>query len=142
LIKYKQSGNFRDAITRINPNVKARLDSALPNIRTEIITRTKKGQSPEGSTFKPYSKSYADYKRKRGLQSSPPDLKLTGNMLNSIQTKVGIGKKGISGKISVTGEFNRQKARWNQGDSSRVPFRRFMAMSEEQVKRLINYIFR
>ena len=54
------------------------------NIIKLIKQKTSQGIDYLGDTFKPYTKSYANYRHKKGLQSNSVDLKFTGKMLNGI----------------------------------------------------------
>ncbi len=56
------------------------------NIETGIINRTLKGKDIKNSSFKPYSKDYADYKQSKG-KGKTVNLTNTGAMLQAISNK-------------------------------------------------------
>jgi hypothetical protein len=80
-IKYPPIAEFRDEWVRL-----AVQRAALRAI--EIINdRVRKGADADGGTFKPYSKNYARLKASTGRNVLPPDLTLSGAMLNNLKLK-------------------------------------------------------
>ena len=61
---------------------------------TIISQRTGKGMDADGKKFKKYSKEYAETKKKAGKQINPPNLNLSGLMLNSLQGRAVSPRKG------------------------------------------------
>jgi hypothetical protein len=51
---------------------------------TIIALRTKAGLDADHDYFKPYVRGYAEYRRRRNLRVSPPDLAVTGQMLGAM----------------------------------------------------------
>jgi len=67
-----------------------------------ISLRTRKGLDADRHDFKPYSKNYVPYRKRRGLRVDKVDLTVTGHMLGSITPTV-------TGDNEVTLEFNGTK---------------------------------
>lgn len=75
----------------------------VAQLAISIITfRTRKGLDADGQRFKPYTKKYIPYRRKKKLQTQNVDLTVTGHMLGSMQGKV-------TGPGEITVEFNGTK---------------------------------
>ena len=52
--------------------------------RERIVKRTRKGQSVDGSPFRPYTQAYAKVKREATGSSAPVNLTVSGGMLNAL----------------------------------------------------------
>ncbi len=80
-----------DAIKRLKELAKFDFQKKLGRVGFGVIQtineRVEKGVDSTGAKFKRYSKSYSDLKEKSG-RNSKPDLQWTGEMLNSMQSKV------------------------------------------------------
>ncbi len=95
------------------------------NIETGIINRTLKGKDIKNSSFKPYSKQYADYKQSKG-KGKTVNLTNTGAMLQAISNKK--IPNGIRFYFSASAET--KKAAWNN------KLRKFFGVDKGQVKYL------
>lgn len=85
---------------------------ATANFGIQIIQdRTEKGMSFEGYGFKPYTKSYAGFRAKKGRKTAPPDLNFSGTMLSSMVAKPLPDSKA---KITFSRAAEYKKAAFNQ----------------------------
>lgn len=107
-----------------------RFEQVLSDEATQIELRTLRGVDVNGNTFAPYEPKYAKKRGDEGRRVSPPNLLVTGNMLNAITTKVVRTLETVLGTIFFNSTQEALKARGNQQK------RRFFGLSEEQVKRL------
>lgn len=102
-----------------------------------IKLRTADGEDVEGNKFKPYSPSYALFRKKKGLQTDEVDLFFTGSMMSSMtydasDTKVKVyflntESKGVDGG---EGAKNPDKAAWLNEK------REFFAMSDDDIEEI------
>lgn len=53
-------------------------------LRKQILVRTARGTDADGKPFSPYSKGYAEYRKKHGRAASKPNLFFSGTMLASM----------------------------------------------------------
>ena len=60
-----------------------------------ITTRTQKGKLPDGGNMRPYARSTAKSRRKRGRQTGFVDLTDTGKMFRSLDFKTGGSKSTL-----------------------------------------------
>lgn len=77
-----------------------------------ITSRTLAGIDANGDAFKPYVKAYANWRRRKTLRVTPPNLKVTGHMLGSIQHRK-TGDNEITFGFQAPHEAD--KAQWNTG---------------------------
>lgn len=132
----KNTGNMERRIQAVQDNIAAEFSRLLPILRREIVERTRAGQAADGGAFAPYSQAYAKAKAAALGSANPVNLTVSGAMLDSIRTTVSNDRRGVFGTIEVTGDFNRNKAVWNQGGNPDIPARRFMALTDEQKSRI------
>ena len=57
-----------------------------------VVLRTRSGRDLHLEPFKPYSPAYAEVRRRKPRQVSPPDLAMIGTMLGSMEPEV-VGKE-------------------------------------------------
>lgn len=105
-------------------------EQAISDEATRIVVRTQRGLDVDGNPFPEYSKQYAKVRRNAGRRTSPVDLTFTGQMLNSIQTRVTRALGKITGEIFFSSASEAAKARGNQ------KLRSFFGLSDEQVERI------
>ncbi len=97
-IKYSHNFDPEKILREQKNKIKAVVNSAVQEEATEIKLRTSQGKSSDGAAFKAYSEGYSDLRAKFGLGTNP-DLRVTGNMLEAIATKVEEDGDRILGKI-------------------------------------------
>jgi hypothetical protein len=124
----------RSALVKFR-NVSKRKLKELPRIvsdeATIIVARTGKGIDAEGASFAPYVPKYAKIRGDLGFNTSPPDLRRTGNMLSSIRLKnTKITETSASTEIAFGSQIEIDKARGNMRK------RNFFALSDEQIQRI------
>lgn len=137
-ITVKNNTNLGPLLERLK-DVSRVIEGALPELREEIIARTRSGRDVDGGAFAPYNERYAERKEQVSpFGASPVSLSLSGDMLDSMSARM----SGRDGVIRIEGEFNQAKAEYNQGVNARIPSRRFMALSAEQMSRLFDRIRR
>lgn len=98
---------------------------------TQIRADTTAGRDVDGRTFEPYSPEYADFRKKKGRQSFPPDLTFTGNMLKSIFMTVTVFPTQIIGRLFFPSDTEASKARANNKR------REFFALSLDRVQKIV-----
>ena len=114
-ITVKNNTSLADLSSNMRNRIRRELEQRLPELADRIVDRTLAGRDADGNTFAPYNE---DYRRRKDREAifggSPVNLALTGEMLASVSTSVsGGGNQPVTGKIEVTGGFNRDKARFN-----------------------------
>jgi hypothetical protein len=106
----------------------------------EIVERTTAGKSVEGQTFRDYSGlgkgkdgkniGYARWRQERGYQVKPPNITVTGHMLESLTSNVTRIAGGLLGTIKPTGPDAANLVRWNQA------LRDFFRLSKKQLSEI------
>jgi hypothetical protein len=112
------------------------MQDTVDDVKDLIIERTADGKDFMGRNFAPYSKAYAKRKHKTKV-----DLRETGEMLNSIKTKV---DNPHHGQVFVSsGGRSKIAAYHNEGSylKSRLPQRRFMDISRTQLLKIVKKNF-
>ena len=105
------------------------LEKAMAEAAREIIERTRQQKGVEGGSFARLSEKYKKYKTSKG-RKGVPDLTFSGNLLNSIQTKVEKLGKDLIGLIFFSSPKESLKA---QG---LMKLRRFFDLSEKQKEKI------
>lgn len=134
-ITIKDNTRIQAIINNLRPRVSRALEDQLPKEKDEIVNRTLSGTDKDGNSFQAYDAQYRQLKdRVAVFGGSPVNLALTGDMLGSIDTDVSGGGGGpVTGKIEVTGGFNREKARFNSN-------RPFMGLDRQGKSRIVRAI--
>lgn len=101
-------------------------------IISDIINRTLRGKDKNNKSFKPYSRDYAEYKKKK-FGVSKPNLNVTTNMLNSINGKNILN--GLKFYINTNSEKQKALANINRG-------RDFMGIDSMMKKDIEKRIFK
>ena len=94
-----------------------------------ILERTASGRDVSGERFARYNPNYREQRQERGLPTTP-DLKLTGQMISSIQLL-----RHSQGSITIgviRGSDAARKARWQQGGNPSIPERNFMGIDDAE----------
>lgn len=75
----------------LSEQVKRKLEAAERQAEREAVehvalikANVDRGKGYDGSSLKPYSDSYQAYRARKGMQASPPNLRVTGNMMQSL----------------------------------------------------------
>lgn len=139
-INIENNSLLSDLIDDMRDRPREVLRRRLPVLANEVVNRAQSGVDNRGTGYAPYSEGYEALKRRIG-RSGRPDLTLTGDMLNSIQHQITSRAGLLEGTISVTGSFNQQKARWNQGENNNIPNRPFMFLPPEDIESLIRDMY-
>ena len=111
------------------------MQDTVDDVKDLIMERTADGKDFMGRNFAPYSKAYAKRKGKTKV-----DLRDTGEMLNSIKTKVDNPQHG---QIFVSGGRSKIAAYHNEGAflKARLPQRRFLDISRAQLLKIVKKNF-
>lgn len=121
-----------ELLKNLESQVKKALGEIAGDMKDQIVRRTQSGEEIEGGGFKKYSKSYAEFKKESGRPSDPPNLTFSGNMLQSIQTRVNEAGSGkYIAEIGFSNAVAEKKARENQ---FRRPFFGFSKKQEREIK--------
>ena len=124
-ITIKNNTRLAELASTLRDRIREELRETLPDLRDGIVRRTQSGTDKDGGRFDSYN---PDYKRKKDRQAilggDPVNLTFTGNMMGSLDTSVS-SSGPVTGKIEVTGGFNREKARFNSN-------RPFMGLDRSQ----------
>lgn len=101
-----------------------------------ILERTERGQFLGGKLKdKPYSRSYAKYRRKKGRNVSPVTLFFTGAMLGSLQNYINEHRNGITVTLTVA---PRQQMKAFYTDRQRE----WLGLSDNETEKIIEVIER
>ena len=130
----KNNANLRGIVKNVEDSFRRTLELSLPTLKFGIQARTKSGQDKDNKSFDKYSNIYAAAKARALGSASPVNLSFTGDMLNSLKTRVDANK--LQGIISVTGQFNQQKSKWNQEGTNTVASRKFLGLDSKQIQLL------
>ena len=89
---------------------------------TKVRNETKGGSNVKGGQFKKYDDRYATRKaqgkfKRQSSQSTKPDLMLTGDMMNSLQTH-SANKDGVI--VGWADQFNASKVKWNEDEGRSI----------------------
>jgi hypothetical protein len=131
----KNNANIRGMVKGVEDSFRRTLELSMPTLKNGIQARTKSGQDVKNNSFQGYSNAYEAAKARALGSASPVNLTYSGDMLNSLKTRVDANK--LQGTISVTGQFNQQKAKWNQEGTATVAPRKFLGLDSKQIQRLI-----
>jgi len=118
-------------IRRYQQNKKPAMTAAILQAQTIIKTRTAKGVDVDGAPFKPYSKTYAAFRSKKGL-STTPDLMFRGAMMASMKATASKNE----GVLFFNTSENAKKAAFNNRT------RRFFDLSKKELTRIQQVYFR
>jgi len=117
---------------------------------TRIKQRTEKGQSYEGTPFKPYSEGYKLFRQELGFQTNAPDLFLTGTMMGAMTYDA----KPTSVKLFFRNNTNpptigsgKKQRKLSQVSSSAKAYynhqtRPFFKLNEEDIKKIVQMLSR
>lgn len=122
---------FKQLQRRFSVNKRPAMSAAVLQARTIITQRTARGVDVDGAPFKPYTKTYAAFRRSRG-RSTTPDLMFTGRMLASMKAKADKNK----GVLFFSRSEEARKAAFNNRT------RRFFDLSKDELRRIQKVYFR
>jgi hypothetical protein len=122
---------FKKFTLRMRRNEKPAMLQAILQARTIIALRTSQGKDVSGAPFKPYNKTYAAFRSKKGL-SLTPNLTVTGNMLASMQVTAD-KRKGV---LFFSSSEEARKAAFNNRT------RRFFDLSKKEKQRILKVYFK
>jgi hypothetical protein len=100
-VKVTTNFNFSLKIKEKLENIQEKFSRGLEDIATQLNIDASAGRDIEGNTFQPYSPKYAEKRKIKGYQVSPPNLTITGTMLSSIRTDIRKEGANVVGRISV-----------------------------------------
>ena len=100
-----------------------------------IEERTLDGDTVNGTTFKKYSKAYADFK---GVTRDSVDLFLHGDMLDSIGRRTSKEKRGTVFLQMKKGKQTKKAYNHNTGDT--VTQREFFGITDAEAKRIADEV--
>ena len=92
-------------------------------VATWVRIEAKSGKSVSGGQFKQYTPEYkkakgkGSYKRQSSTRTGLPDLTLTSDMLNALQTH-GADKDGVT--VGWADQFNASKVVWNEDEGRAI----------------------
>jgi phage gpG-like protein len=114
------------------------MENIVKDVKNTILVKTALGLDYKGKSFAPYSKAYK--KKKTGMTATGrPNLKRTGEMMNSIKTEVispSHGKVEVTKKVLIAQFHNLGGPK-----AGRPPQRRFMDLSKSAVLNLSKKYF-
>lgn len=116
---------------KLNKALKAELVEALAEQKDAIIKRTRSGKDIKGQFFKGYTEGYRKKRASMGLKTNPVDLTVTGELLDTIQTKI---EEGANGKFKLNLEIANGQKDKAKGLQKK---REFFGNSKEQEKILL-----
>jgi hypothetical protein len=91
---------------KLKQDVSNMLNNIMADVLTEIVVLVNSGRNVFNQPFQPYSQSYQDQRRKKGLRTTP-NMQYTSDMINSLNVAkrskyvytigvVGSDRKGVS----------------------------------------------
>jgi len=125
----KSNGGLERLISDLETRSTQALNPIGEETKREIISRTRAGRNVDGAGFESYSERYA---RRKGTSANQVNLQLTGDMLNSIISRVQQNEL----IISIQGSFARSKASWHQFGAGNNKVRRFFGLSDTQKRKI------
>lgn len=126
--------------TKLRQAVRQTVREETPKLSQEIISRTRRGQNVQGGSFRSYSESYKKQRQRMGLQTSPVNLTVTGEMLD-LQEKIVERSDEVVATISVPILTEEYAKRHNKGLRG-MPKRNFMGLSKQQVNKFKERLLR
>lgn len=137
-VKVSDNSDLDQLISDLEIQPRSFLSSEMPRLMNEVKQRTEAGLDFANRPFQPYKNpTYAQLKQ-RAVGKATPNLRLTGQMMNSLSWAVRSEGDRVGGVIRVGDE---DKARWNQGENSNIRPRMFMALSQAQIDRLAEQMY-
>lgn len=131
-------------------DAEGQLSKLLSDQITTIRANTEAGRDINSRAFRGYSSQYRDKREKAGYRGSPPNLTITGGMLNAMQQSVKRQGSTITGEIGFldTAQFPprafgrkaqsaRDKARFNIGQG-----RKFFGLSTKARNAIVEAVRR
>lgn len=137
-VKITSKLNFQERMKKHMRGVAEALKEYGHEAEKEIRTRTQSGRDVNEKPFKPYSPGYKAYKQKIGRYAGHPDLKLTSDMQNSMESKVTMRGDIVTLELSLKGEA-KEKSGWVSKT------RKWFGLSPKQkirVREILRKIFR
>lgn len=110
------------------------LETALEDQKEAIIKRTRSGKDIKGQFFKGYTPAYAKKRAKMSLQTHPVNLTVTGDLLDTIETKIVKNNNGNFKLELEIADDQKDKAKGLQKK------RKFFGLSQAQEKALIQQL--
>ena len=98
-----------------------------------IKKRTSEGKAVEDKPFKPYSISYANYRKKLGAPTDKVDLRLRGNMMAAMTVK----ERKNEAILGFSSQIEADKA-YRHNEGIRVKKRVWFAFSGKDRKAIVN----
>lgn len=132
-LSIKKTGKLlgKDPAAKLTKAIKTELIDALEEQKKAIIERTRSGKDIRGQYFKGYTPGYAKKRAKMSLQTHPVNLTVTGDLLDTIETKIEqLGNGNFKLNLEIADE-QKDKARGLQKK------REFFGNSKAQEKALI-----
>jgi phage gpG-like protein len=117
-------------IESIRTKIPTALAIALNDETTIMRARIEEGRDVNDQPFDPYSDEYAEWRESKGYRVSPPNLTVTGNMLNSIASTVNENTTSFEGVVFFSDAAEAEKAKYN------LEKREFFGFTDEQVNRI------
>lgn len=129
-----------DAVRRFFSNIRDWLDGN-PTLMDEvgayasakILERTAAGKDWEGAPFRPYSKSWAQFRKEHGRSTNVVNLFFYGNMLGALTYRV--DSKGLQTKLFFASAEEAQKAQENEALG-----RKFFAINDEDKQHIMKMV--
>ena len=115
------------------------MEGIVADIKDIVLDKTSKGHDYMGRNFKPYTKAYAERRKKLGL-STRPDLTVSGTMLGALKTEVKDPRHGAVFVGSEAEPKGRAKsdmlAQIHTTGTGKQPQREFLNLAPTAVKKL------
>lgn len=116
---------------KLTAALKSELTEALTEQKDALIKRTRSGKDVRGQFFKSYTPKYAEKRASMGLQKNPVNLTVTGELLDTISTKI---EDSGNGKFKLNLEIANGQKEKAKGLQKK---REFFGNSQEQEKLLL-----
>jgi hypothetical protein len=122
------AGDVKSNLDKLAPVFERAIKDAIAVMKTDI----EKGRDVNGQTFTPYTKRYAEWREKKKYRVEPPNLRVTGNMLQAVQSRV--EKKGAQ-LVGIVDFNSAREALKAEGNLKKRDFFGFSKESLDRIKR-------
>jgi len=137
-IEIEGSERLKDTLGRVKKELLSPelLEGITRDMGAGLKQRTEEGLDYEGRRFEPYSEKYKKIRRKKGKKTGAVDLRMSGRMPGSMETRV--DPTGTSSVLYFKGAKEKEVAFCHneEGVGKKKVKREFFNLSDEDQKRL------
>lgn len=124
--------NFVNIKLKIKDNLEKKHQNfrlAVSDLQTKIVIDTEAGKDIFGNTFeKKYSEPYRKWREKKGYRTDPPNLRVTGTMMRSLNTRFEVLGDSIRAIMGFSDSSEKVKGN--------LKYRKFFGLTAESIKEI------